>query len=64
MSPWDYPWDRVPKGASFFIPSIDPRQTLTDGLRAGIQQYRLRPRQVQGRMVRYKGAIGVMFKRV
>lgn len=61
LSPYEYPWARVGRAGSFFIPCLDTEAVIKEGLRAALL-LRLRdaPRYKVGI---YKGKLGVMFYR-
>ena len=57
---YDYPWAGTKFGESFFVPALDPQETLLHGLRSALM-YGLSRGQVRAVICIYKGLMGVMF---
>lgn len=55
-----YPWHRCVPGASFFVPSLDPRHTMFEGLKEGRRVLGIRA-AIHARPGAYRGMMGVLF---
>lgn len=61
MTKTEYPWHRLNKGESFFIPALDMRKVEFDGMKEAVKAQISRPRATR---CLYCGLLGVMFTRV
>ncbi|MCH9837650.1 hypothetical protein K0U83_18450 [bacterium] len=55
-----YPWHRVQRGGSFFVPALDTAKVQLEGVQQARRQHITR---ATGTPCIYNGVLGVMFKR-
>ena len=60
MSLERFPWQRCAPGESFFVPCLDVRETLRQGLAEGHMLYGAHA-ALRGRIGVYAGRLGVLF---
>lgn len=55
-----YPWHRVQRGGSFFVPALDLAKVQLEGIQQASRQH---IKRATGTPCIYNGVLGVMFKR-
>lgn len=54
-----YPWDTMPKGSGFFVPSLDPYRTMREGVTDALRHRG----RFKAQVVVLSGMLGVLFVR-